>query len=88
MKISWNTNSSGNGIWAAISLNANSDIMLSVYRCIVTGRYIHMVWIEGHNSRHSKAEHHCCISAMVHAEASATELFDEIISKSAIWQEV
>jgi hypothetical protein len=47
-----------------------------------------MVWIEGHNSRHSKADHHCCISAMVHAEASATELFDEIISKSAIWQEV
>ncbi|NBX51791.1 hypothetical protein EBT25_18090 [bacterium] len=86
--VQWNTNSSGNGIWACLNLGNGKDAMLSVYRCIVTNNYIQMVWIEGSDSRYSKSEHACCISAMVHAEAAASNLLDEIAAKSAIWQEV
>ena len=44
--VQWNTNSSGNGIWACVNLGNGKDAMLSVYRCIVTNNYIQMVWID------------------------------------------
>ena len=37
--VQWNTNSSGNGIWACLNLGNGKDAMLSVYRCIVTNNY-------------------------------------------------
>ena len=88
MKINWNVSASGNGIWANIPLPNNQYAMLAVYRCVVTQKYIQMVWIEGSDSRYSKSEHECCISAMVESEAAATELVDEQQSTSAVWQEV
>ena len=87
MKINWNVSASGNGVWATIPLISYPNTMLTVYRCVVTQKYIQMVWIEGSDSRYAKSEHECCISAMVHAEAAATELVDELEFKSAIWQE-
>lgn len=87
MKIQWNVGSNGTGIWANIPLTNNQYAMLAVYRCVVTQKYIQMVWIEGSDSRYAKSEHECCISAMVEAEAAGTELADEIAVNSAIWQE-
>lgn len=89
MKIQWNVSASGKGIWANIPLPNNQYAMLSVYRCVVTQKYVQMVWIEGDREKnYSKSEHECCISAMVESEAAATELVDEQQSTSAVWQEV
>lgn len=88
MKIQWNVSSNGNGVWATIPLISHPNTMLTVYRCVVTQKYIQMVWIEGNHSRYSESKHECCISAMVEAEAAATELVDEQQSTSAVWQEV
>lgn len=89
MKIQWNTNSTSvcNSLWASMELAGSNDILLSVYRSTATGKYEHMVWICG-MAIYSKSTHDCCIAAMVHAEAAASNLIDEIAAKSAIWQEV
>lgn len=86
MKIKWNLNSIGDGVWA--KLESNDSILMCVYRRSVANKYVQMVWIEGSNSRYSESEHNCCFSAMVHAEAAAAELADELALQSAVWQEV
>ena len=90
MKIQWNVNASKLGLWANIpTSNPVKDIMLSVFKTTLSGKYLQMVWVEGEKSNnYSQSEHECCISAMVHAEAAATELADEMANASAVWQEV
>jgi hypothetical protein len=94
MKINWNVNPSGNGICASITsltkrgIVREDEIMLCVYQCVVTKKYIQMVWFLGSRSKASQSEHDCCISAMVNAELAAANLIDEIAATSAVWQEV
>jgi hypothetical protein len=93
MKINWNVQPSGNGIFASITsltkrgIVREDEIMLCVYQCVITKKYIQMVWIAGSRSKQSQSEHDCCISAMVNAELAAVNLIDEIAATSAIWQE-
>ena len=49
MKINWNMNSIGDGVWA--KLESNYSILMCVYRRPVANKYVQMVWIEESNSR-------------------------------------
>jgi len=83
MKIAWRINSSNNSLWACIEIPKNKGIMLTVYltvyRCIVTGKYSQMVWHEGDKLKTpSRSEHDCCIEAMACSEKAANDLLAKI----------